>query len=232
MIYKQWTIAELKKKFGASAAAVEKNLVKVNLSFGANTIAPRLHKLAAPAFKAAAADYLAKVKAGKAKPYKILNSGSFNWRLIKHADGTYGDTLSMHSFGIAIDINAWTPNGQGKGAKSDIPPELVKSMNAQGIFWGGHWTGASYDPMHFEYAPLSFPTVAPVAPVAPAAYLVRVTADKLNMRAAAALSAKVVGVLIKGAVLTVTGKSKEAATGITWLKTGAGWVSEKYTQKI
>lgn len=66
--------------------------------------------------------------------------GCFNRR--KKRGGT---TLSLHSWGIAIDINAaW--NGFGK--TPTMSPELVKCFTDAGFDWGGVWRKP--DGMHFQ----------------------------------------------------------------------------------
>ena len=54
-------------------------------------------------------------------------------------------SLSLHSWGIAIDINAaW--NGLGK--EPTMSKELVKCFTDAGFDWGGTWTRK--DGMHFQ----------------------------------------------------------------------------------
>lgn len=54
---------------------------------------------------------------------------------------------SLHSWGIAIDINAaW--NGFGKSPT--LSTELVKCFTDAGFEWGGNWTKP--DGMHFQLA--------------------------------------------------------------------------------
>ena len=73
---------------------------------------------------------------------------------IKTYDGCFnvrkkrgGTTPSLHSWGIAIDINAaW--NGFGK--KPTMSPELVKCFTDAGFDWGGDWVKP--DGMHFQLA--------------------------------------------------------------------------------
>ena len=68
--------------------------------------------------------------------------GCFNIR--KKRGGT---THSLHSWGIAIDINAaW--NGFGK--KPTMSKELVKCFTDAGFDWGGTW--GRPDGMHFQLA--------------------------------------------------------------------------------
>jgi hypothetical protein len=63
-----------------------------------------------------------------------------------------GQRLSSHAFGIAFDINAATnpfgviPSSPGKAG---CVYELVKIANAEGWYWGGHFSKP--DGMHFEY---------------------------------------------------------------------------------
>jgi hypothetical protein len=68
--------------------------------------------------------------------------GCFNIRNKRGASSS-----SLHSWGIAIDINAaW--NGFGK--KPTMPPELVKCFTDAGFDWGGVWSKP--DGMHFQLA--------------------------------------------------------------------------------
>jgi len=83
--------------------------------------------------------------------------GTFNWRNIS---GT--NRLSMHSFGMTIDINTahsnywqWdckcTNETVDLRYKNKIPPEIVAVFEKYGFIWGGRWY--NYDTMHFEYRP-------------------------------------------------------------------------------
>ena len=61
-----------------------------------------------------------------------------------------GATSSLHSWGIAIDVNAaW--NGFGK--TPTMSPEMVKCFTDAGFDWGGTWKKP--DGMHFQLAKLS-----------------------------------------------------------------------------
>lgn len=54
-------------------------------------------------------------------------------------------SMSLHSWGIAIDVNAaW--NGLGKDPV--LSPEFVKCFTDAGFDWGGTWTRK--DGMHFQ----------------------------------------------------------------------------------
>jgi hypothetical protein len=228
----------LLKTYGASAAAVRKNLVQMVFDLGANKIKLYVHKKAVSAYESACADYRSKVKTGKAKAYtfKAAYCGSFNWRNIKRANGTTSPNLSMHSFGIAVDFNSWNPNGQGKSAKSDIPAELVKSMNKYGIYWGGDWSGSTRDPMHFELLPSGIKEAATPAkkPEAFKSYTVKVMAiDGLRVRKIASTKSDTVKKLKHGVKVTVTGKvtGEKIKGNSTWLKVSGGYISEYYTAK-
>lgn len=87
--------------------------------------------------------------------YLKKKPGTFVPRRIK---GT--QRLSVHSFGIAIDIavshaDYWRwdhikPDGK-LGYKNQIPLEIVEAFEKEGFIWGGKWY--HYDTMHFEYRP-------------------------------------------------------------------------------
>lgn len=86
------------------------------------------------------------------KKYVSKIAGTFNWRKIA---GT--KSLSLHSFGIAIDINRkyshyWRwGNLSDPKYKNSIPMEIVDIFEKHGFIWGGKWY--HYDTMHFEYRP-------------------------------------------------------------------------------
>lgn len=90
-------------------------------------------------------------------PYVAKIAGTFNWRKIA---GT--DRLSMHSFGMTMDINTkfshyWQWDCKCKnedvvlGYNNKIPLKLVEIFEKHGFVWGGKWY--HYDTMHFEYRP-------------------------------------------------------------------------------
>ena len=55
--------------------------------------------------------------------------------------------LSMHAFGLAVDINVST---NLLGSRGDQDPRVVEIFEKWGFEWGGHWDRP--DPMHFELA--------------------------------------------------------------------------------
>jgi hypothetical protein len=70
--------------------------------------------------------------------------GCFNIRKIRG-----GQSMSLHSWGLAIDVNAaW--NGLGK--EPQLSPAFVKCFTDAGFDWGG--TFKRKDGMHFELAKL------------------------------------------------------------------------------
>jgi hypothetical protein len=55
--------------------------------------------------------------------------------------------LSMHAFGLAIDLNVST---NGYGRSGDMHPGVARILEKWGFEWGGRWSPP--DPMHFELA--------------------------------------------------------------------------------
>ena len=60
-----------------------------------------------------------------------------------------GKPLSMHAFGLAIDLNTTTNQ---LGTRGDMDPRVVEIFEKWGFAWGGRWSRP--DPMHFELARL------------------------------------------------------------------------------
>lgn len=58
------------------------------------------------------------------------------------------NSWSLHSWGIAIDINKDTND---YNMKPQMSPELVKCFTDAGFEWGGEWTNP-IDGMHFQLA--------------------------------------------------------------------------------
>lgn len=88
------------------------------------------------------------------KKYLENPGGTFAYRFIA---GT--QRLSVHSFGIAVDINVkhshywlWHMDEEDEPVyKNLIPIEIVEIFEKYGFIWGGKWY--HYDTMHFEYRP-------------------------------------------------------------------------------
>lgn len=80
---------------------------------------------------------------------------TYAYRVIKDTD-----RLSMHSFGIAIDLaptttQYWKGEASSEtakiGYKNTMPLSIVRIFEKHGFIWGGRWY--HYDTMHFEYRP-------------------------------------------------------------------------------
>jgi hypothetical protein len=92
------------------------------------------------------------------KPFIHDIGGSYKWRKVK---GT--NRLSLHSFGIAIDLNVKQSSYWEWDCKctdehqilaphlSKIPQIIIDTFEKYGFIWGGKWY--HYDTMHFEYRP-------------------------------------------------------------------------------
>lgn len=55
------------------------------------------------------------------------------------------NSLSMHAFGLAVDVNAFENQ---LNQKPKLSPEFVKCFTDAGLVWGGNWK--RLDGMHFE----------------------------------------------------------------------------------
>lgn len=82
-------------------------------------------------------------------------ASTYEYRVIKDTD-----RLSMHSFGIAIDLaptktQYWKGEAASEtakiGYKNTMPLSIVRIFEKYGFIWGGRWY--HYDTMHFEYRP-------------------------------------------------------------------------------
>ena len=56
-------------------------------------------------------------------------------------------SMSLHSWGMAVDINASTNRF---GHKPTLSSELVKCFTDAGLDWGGNWHMPNTDGMHFQ----------------------------------------------------------------------------------
>ncbi len=148
-----------KKIYGQTQKEVESNLVDVQWLPSHTQITLKFNQ------QNGASEALQKVSNEfDQKPHliKYLNNpaGTFNWRKISGSD-----RYSLHSFGIAIDINVafsnywkWShPNASETDSlkyENKIPSEIVQVFEKYGFIWGGKWY--HYDTMHFEYRPEFF----------------------------------------------------------------------------
>ncbi|MFD2873272.1 M15 family metallopeptidase [Mucilaginibacter ximonensis] len=148
--------AFFRKIYGATKPDVEKNLVTVTWcpkTIGQQVKVTRLNSVA---------QQLQKVSAEldehpELKKYLTGIGGTFNWRNIA---GTH--RLSLHSFGITVDINTkysdywqWTCKCTNEDINTSyqnrIPQIIIAIFEKHGFIWGGKWY--HYDTMHFEYRP-------------------------------------------------------------------------------
>lgn len=60
------------------------------------------------------------------------------------------NTPSGHSKGLSMDWNA-PYNPYSYTFQSDMPPDMVKAVEACGWYWGGRYEGQKYDAMHYGY---------------------------------------------------------------------------------
>lgn len=81
---------------------------------------------------------------GYAEAYPIRMIGCFAAR---HKMSNPKRSLSLHAYGVAVDIN-WDKNKVG--SSGDIPAGIVALFKQFGWSWGGFWTKPK-DPMHFQY---------------------------------------------------------------------------------
>lgn len=95
--------------------------------------------------KSAAKQFVSFVNALAAEGYKITSIGGYNPRDIA---GT--DEPSLHSYGLAIDINpADNPVSYGK-LKSNLPSNVEALAKKFGLVWGGSPQFHKKDAMHFS----------------------------------------------------------------------------------
>lgn len=136
------------EKYGSTAAEVEKNLTTVNF-LGMNY---RVNKQMAVALTTAQSQVNA-----TGITYKSTDQagGGYNWR----ANVNNPTQQSLHSFGIAIDINPTNnPNYKSteRPCKTDIPETIIIILKANGFRWGGDYRTVC-DSMHFEWVTMNAP---------------------------------------------------------------------------
>ena len=132
--------------YGGSRSEVAKNLVPVKW-FGSTLQATTINgvdkRLAAVASELALFPEL--------RRYLVNPGGGFNWRRIAGEK-----ILSMHSFGIAFDVNVtysdyWRWSDGVKEYANRIPCAIGDVFERHGFIWGAKWF--HFDTMHFEYRP-------------------------------------------------------------------------------
>lgn len=98
------------------------------------------HRLMVPRVKAAME---AIQEAGLAR---LIRPGDYGGCYVpRFIDRDPSKPLSLHAFGLAIDLNVST---NGLGTRGDMDPRIIEIFDRLGFNWGGRWSRP--DPMHFE----------------------------------------------------------------------------------
>lgn len=140
--------------YGKSKQAIEKNLVLIDWPTLTGNKKLRVNKINGVDKKLHA---IGLEIARLPKDERIWAEGActYTYRVIKDTD-----RLSMHSFGIAIDLapsktQYWKDEAKEEtahiGYKNTMPLSIVRIFEKHGFIWGGRWY--HYDTMHFEYRP-------------------------------------------------------------------------------
>lgn len=73
--------------------------------------------------------------------------GAFNYRLMRG-----GSSLSMHSWGCAIDLDPDRNGFHDPTPRFAQLPQVVRAFKDEGWVWGGDWSAKMRDGMHFQAA--------------------------------------------------------------------------------
>ncbi len=76
--------------------------------------------------------------------------GSYNFRLMRESN-----TLSMHAYGCAIDLDPARNGFHAETPNFVNYPWVADAFEAESWVWGGRWTGRSRDGMHFQASRVS-----------------------------------------------------------------------------
>lgn len=140
--------------YGKDKKGIEKNLVTIEWPSLKGVTKLRVNRVAGVDKKLyAIGQEIAKLP----REERIWAEGAttYAYRVIKDTD-----RLSMHSFGIAIDLapattQYWKDEASSEtariGYKNTMPLSIVRIFEKHGFIWGGRWY--HYDTMHFEYRP-------------------------------------------------------------------------------
>jgi D-alanyl-D-alanine carboxypeptidase len=102
------------------------------------------HRLMLPQLQAALSEIESRGLGGELRPGDY--GGCYVPRFI---DRNPSLPLSMHAFGLAVDLNVSTNQ---LGTEGDMDPRIVEIFERWGFVWGGDWSRP--DPMHFELGSL------------------------------------------------------------------------------
>jgi len=140
--------------YGKDQKAIEKNLVRINWPTLKGSIKLPVNKVGGVDKKLyEIAQEITKLP----KSDRIWAEGAttYCYRMIQDTD-----RLSMHSYGIAIDLaptktQYWKDEAPSEtahiGYHNTMPMSIVRIFEKHGFIWGGRWY--HYDTMHFEYRP-------------------------------------------------------------------------------
>ena len=108
----------------------------------------RIHTKAAPSLAAVLAiiwDTFGRDQAAIERAGMHLIGGGYVWRAKRR-----GSTLSMHAYGAAVDFD---PDRNGLGdATPAMDARVIAAFEDAGWTWGGRWSPANRDGMHFQAA--------------------------------------------------------------------------------
>jgi len=140
--------------YGKNKQEIEKNLVQIEWPTSKGNMKIFINKIAGIDKKL----YLVGQEIAKLPQHERIwgdNPSTYYYRTIRDTN-----RLSMHSFGIAIDISPshaeyWKNEAKDEMAKinykNSVPLSIVQIFEKHGFIWGGRWY--HYDTMHFEYRP-------------------------------------------------------------------------------
>lgn len=115
----------------------------INLGAGLRTVGTPYGRITVNS--SAADNFIGFLRALNRTGYKVTSLGSYANRNIA---GT--NTRSLHSYGLAIDINpSQNPVAYGK-IITNLPKGVGRLAAKYGLAWGGTWNGSKKDPMHFS----------------------------------------------------------------------------------
>ena len=117
------------------------------VTISAGGIRLRVHHIAAPLFAGFCDSLVAH------KPPYALNKVADDWGYAHRYIRGSRTTLSNHSWGLAVDLNATTnPMTSDGKVHTDMPAWVIVAATRWGLFWGGNYKASGRrDPMHFEY---------------------------------------------------------------------------------
>lgn len=140
--------------YGKDQKAIEKNLVKIVWPTLKGSVKLPVNKVGG-VDKALYAIGQEISKLPKADRIWAEGATTYCYRVIQDTD-----RLSMHSYGIAIDLapsktQYWKAESPSEtahiGYRNTMPLSIVRIFEKHGFIWGGRWY--HYDTMHFEYRP-------------------------------------------------------------------------------